>query len=769
MKSSPERVCDGPILDLLMHLPSAPCVFALAVILGAPFLAAQSSSTVAAYKLGHSFHGESFDSGPRQKPWEMQGIGEAHFPITTNNPEVQKWFDQGNALLHSFWFYEAERAFRWCLKLEPDNAMAYWGLARAVEEGPRSSSPEVDRAAEFIREAAKRKGGVSERERLFIEASEAAILRDPLLDKDSEFNYEEHNRRYKKVLETLCLRYPEDVEARALLALANMGSSRYGTELIIREILSRQPDHPGAHHYRIHNWDYHEPEQALESCRKYTELVPGIGHAQHMPGHIYSIVGMWHEAAISMDAATRVEKRYMKESLTFPFNNWNYGHNLNYLSYIQEQLGMARAAIFNSRQLIDAPLDPKHNGDETYSAHSVGIRAMARVLTKYERWDELLDAKTIPWRDMFLDKIEARAYLGKGDLQKAEKSISEHAALKKDLEKNKDEEEYYEIQAQELKGRYALARGETIEGLGLLAEAAKREFDIQKSYADPPFYPQALYSSLGEAYLDAKSPVLGARAFEKALELTRNDLFALSGLVRAYAALGEKAKAEDAMARLLFLASDADPGLPILQKAKATGITAAPRDSSPAPQRNYVLTSLERFGPNRWEPYEAPKLDVRDAQGKRVTLEDYRGKNVLLIFYLGAECPHCVRQLHDIGAKKTDWERLNTVVLAVSSATPSKNAAAMKEFGDLPVRVLSDDKFDNARRFHSYDDFEDIELHSTILIDTKGRVYWARMGGDPFSDTAFLVKQLERMNEMGSQEAEVRSQKSDSMRALAAR
>jgi hypothetical protein len=68
------------------------------------------------------------------------------------------------------------------------------------------------------------------------------------------------------------------------------------------------------------------------------------------------------------------------------------------------------------------------------------------------------------------------------------------------------------------------------------------------------------------------------------------------------------------------------------------------------------------------------------------------------------------------------------------------------------VRVLSDDKFENARRFHSYDDFEDIELHSTILIDTNGRVYWARMGGDPFSDTTFLVKQIERMNELRSQE-----------------
>src|SRR6266852_579774 len=551
-----------PYTGLLMTALSASRVLVLLTAVGLPFAAAQ----VPPYKLGHSFHGEPFDSGPRQKPWEMGGIGEAHFPITTKNAEVQKWFDQGNALLHSFWFYEAERAFRWCLKLEPDNAMAYWGLARAVESGPRSAAPEVDRAAEFIREAAKRKDRVSERERLFIEASEAAILRDPLVDKDGELNYEEHNRRYKKVLETLCVRYAEDVEARSLLALANMGSSRYGTELMIREILSRQPNHPGAHHYRIHNWDYHEPEQALESCRRYTELVPGIGHAQHMPGHIYSIVGMWHEAAISMDAATRVEKRYMKVSLTFPFNNWNYGHNLNYLCYIQEQLGMPRAAIFGARQLIDAPLDPKHNGDEPYSAHSVGIRAMARVLTKYERWDELLDPKTIPWRDIFLDKInkayfETRAHLGKRDLQKAEKSISEHAMLKKDLEKNKDEEEYYGIQTQELKGRYALARGETIEGLGLLAEAAKREFDMQKGYADPPFYPQALYGSLGEAYLDANSPVLAAQAFEKALELTHNDLFALSGMVRAYTALGEKGKAEDAMARLLFVASDSDPEL----------------------------------------------------------------------------------------------------------------------------------------------------------------------------------------------------------------
>src|SRR5262245_15311075 len=190
-------------------------------------VAAQSSapaerSLAAAYKQGHSFHGEPFDTGPRQKPWPMAGIGEAHFPITTKNSEVQNWFDQGNALLHSFWFYEAERAFRWCLKLEPDNAMAYWGLARAAGGG--------DRPAEFIREAAKRKERVSGRERLYIEALEAQLLPDPLRDKGGGKDSAEHYRAYKKILETICVKFPDDMEARALLALANMGDSRYGTE-----------------------------------------------------------------------------------------------------------------------------------------------------------------------------------------------------------------------------------------------------------------------------------------------------------------------------------------------------------------------------------------------------------------------------------------------------------------------------------------------------------------------------------------------------------
>ncbi|MBS1827238.1 MAG: redoxin domain-containing protein [Acidobacteria bacterium] len=692
------------------------------------------------YKLGHSHKGEEFDVGPRQKPWEMRDIGHVHFPITVQNKEVQKWFDQGVTLLHSFWDYEAERAFRWCLKLEPENAMAYWGLARATGD---------KRSVEFIREAAKRKNKVTEREKLHIEALEALYASEKLRDRDDD--YRQRNREYKKILETIAVKFPEDLEAKALLALANMGDSRYGTELIVREILSKQPDHPGAHHYRIHNWNYHQPEQALESCRRYGQIAPGIGHALHMPGHVFATAGMWHEAAISMDSATRAEKRYMLERLTFPFNNWNYGHNRAYLSYIQEQLGMGEAAIFGARQLMDAPLDPDHNSDVPYSSHSQGIAAMLRASIKFERWEDLLRASTIPWREIFSDKIhkayaETRAHLALGRIDKAAKSFEAHQALKAELEKNKPSKDLYELQSKELQARMALARGETLSGLAMLAEAAEKQFDMQKGDNDPPRYPEVLYIALGTAYLDAKSPHLARQAFAKALELTRNDIFALAGLVQAHHALGEHSEAQSAMARLLFTASGADKGVPALARAIATGVKAEPKDHSPGTQRRYTETSLSQFGPAVWEPFPAPELDAVDPEGKHVTLNEYRGKNILLVFYLGRECLHCMKQLNDIQAKKNDWERLETVVLAVSGNKPEDNARNLKSIQLPAVRLLSDAGFANARRYRSYDDFEEMELHSTILIDKKGRVHWARTGGEPFGKMDFLLKQVERMN-----------------------
>ena len=66
-------------------------------------------------------------------PYRIEGIGQAHIPITTASPKAQEWFDQGLALLHCFWDYEAERAFEESVRLDPECAMCHWGLFQALD------------------------------------------------------------------------------------------------------------------------------------------------------------------------------------------------------------------------------------------------------------------------------------------------------------------------------------------------------------------------------------------------------------------------------------------------------------------------------------------------------------------------------------------------------------------------------------------------------------------------------------------------------------
>lgn len=705
-------------------------------------------------KLGHSAHGAAFDEGPRTKPWKMDGIGKSHFPITTSVPEVQDWFDQGNTLLHSFWEFEAERSFRWCLKLDPECAMAYWGLARASE----SYEDEGQRMRTILKEAVKRKDAVSERERMYIEAWEKVYLPGYANDATSDqVDRDDLEKTLAKELELIALEYPEDDEAKALYVLYSWmsGSTRYGNDAIIRDILERNPAHPGAHHYRVHNWDGKEGAVALTSCEAYGRMAWYSGHANHMPGHIYSGIGMWHEGAIWMDRATRVEKKYMQNRMTLPFHYGNYAHNRNYLSFIQEQLGMPSLSLDGARQLLAAPRDPKYNKpDAPYGVHREGMRALVRGLLKFERWDDVVADGTIPWEDGLEDRMmrayaETLAHLGLGDVHKAMDRRADLIALKSELEKPDGGMSRmvrsHDRMVMELGGRIALAKGETLDGIRLLGEAAHAQAETYHRENDPPNYPYLLYTVLGEAHLDLGGARLAAECFEKTLDTNPNDAFALSGLARARYALGEMDEAAKAYGRLRFVWSDADEGLRWLDVVAALGLESDPIDESAKDQRNYREQTLDEMGPERWEPYAAPALDALDAEKTRVTLKDYEGRNVLLVFYLGESCVHCVEQLQAIEKRVNDFRTRDVELLAISSATPEQHAASLK-LKALPFRLLADPEHENARRFQSYDDFEDMELHSTILIDGAGRVRWARTGGDPFMDLDFLVTEIDRVN-----------------------
>ena len=702
-------------------------------------------------QLGHSLHGDEFDEGPRERPWGMEGIGASTFPVTSASPDVQAWFDQGHTLLHSFWYYEAERAFRWCIKLDPDCAMAWWGLSRATG-GRRGGGG--DRSAKALREAVLRKATVTERERMYIEAWEHAFA--PELSGDDADSGERGRGRLADELERIVLAYPDDIEAKALFLLYSLyTSSRYGNELITREILSTAPEHPGAHHYAIHNWDGPEGEQALASSAVYGRVAWNVGHANHMPGHIYSGIGMWHEGAIWMDSATRVEKAYMQRRMIYPFNNWNYAHNRNYLSYIQEQLGMPALAIDGGRQLLAAPFDPKYN-DPDGSGRTVfgqGVIALWRGLVKFERWHELLGEETIPGRDDKDDHAWKQAYaeaLAHHHLGHRQETIDALAELERlaDEARGSKKSAPSEIRRyrDEVKALVVYREGDRLEAIRLLADVAKRQHDAFERENDPPRHPRFLYRVLGELYLDIGAPMLAVESFEKTLERVRNDAFSLSGLARAHHALGDVEGAREALGRLLHVWSGADPDLRWLRDATSLGLQAEPLATTAAPERRYVDEPLATLGPDVWRPYPAPRLEASDSSGSIVTLGDYRGQNVLLVFYLGEECPHCVDQLQAIHKRRAEFASRDVALLGISSDSPSQNAKS-EQMGELAFRLLSDVDHDNARRFHSYDEFEEMELHSTILIDRAGDMRWSRHGGDPFMELDFLLGEIDRANE----------------------
>jgi peroxiredoxin len=689
---------------------------------------------------GHSSHGSAFDKGLRTKPWKMEGIGESHFPVTTSNPEVQEWFDQGNSLMHSFWFEEAERSFRWCAKLDPDCASAYWGMARvglnwfSVGGGGGKDS----RFKDFLKKAVELKDQASPREQMFIQAWADVFLPEKL---------SKRSRVMVDALQGIVDAYPDDIEAKALLCLysINVGDPE-DNERRIKEVFAEHPDHPGAHHYLIHNWDGRDPIRALKSCEEYGEDVPGIGHANHMPGHVYSKIGMWKEAAMAMDAATRVEHKYMLERMKLPFETWNFAHNRNYLCYIQEHLGQADAAIAGARDLLNAPLDPDDNQDGGFGPHGQGRVALIRALIRFERWEEILEEGSIPWIPGRQDKqrigVETLALLGLGRTAEARKKLDE-VGWRDDGAPNLSASLRNEVYA-----RLLMAEGKSYDALELIQKDAEREakrFDRGSSLGDPPGTSAMKNLTYGELLLERGKNREAIDAFQIALKGLPGEALAYAGLSLAHHRLGNAQEAADNLGHLKYLYEDADDELTDIEYLEGLGIESPSLPCSPKEERTYTSHTLDHIGPLNWAPFAAPDFNLQNTKEEWVSLADYRGKNIIMVFYLSDECVHCVEQLQQIVLKEGELNSEDTVVIAVSSTTPAKNLESL-ELIDLPLQLLSDTDHENARRYQSYDDFEDIELHSTILIDKEGRVRWKRTGGDPFMGIDFLLNELRRIN-----------------------
>ena len=731
---------------------------------------------------GHSVHGEAFDAGPRSAATLIPGMGQSPFPVTHASAEAQKFVDQGVAQLHSFFYFEAERSFRQAAQLSPACPMTYWGMAMANVNNAK-------RAKGFLKEAKKKAEGnkLTRREQLYIEALDA-LYADAGDDK-------ERKKNHLQGLETLLAEFPGDLNARAWLAMVTWQNSttdgigsRQAIDLLIESVLEREPQHPGAHHYRIHLWDHQKATRAEKAAAAYAPSAPGIAHAWHMPGHTYTELRRYADAAYQQEGSARVDHAYMIRDRIMPFEIHNYFHNNQWLATSLGNVGRAREAIAVARNLVEQPRDPQKNGpNDGGSGQRSGRLRWAETLARFEMWDDLIAATesgALDWSDTQPERVERHRSLGLAYAAKGDKArLAEQIAQLRTLEKKEAErgnrpgpnasrgvnppaaasappaaETATATPATAPRSGPGNGGGAAATALAELEGHAKLlDGDVVAAFDLFGKAPAMRAETLARAQLKARNFGFAAASARAAVEKQPDQFAPLAALVEILAACGLDDEARTAYGKLEPMLRAADKDLPVLARLapvvagwKEAGRWTAAAEPTTEGDAAATRVPLEPLGPLLWAPPAAPGIRGVDTDGKTWDLADHRGRNTLVLFYLGGKCAQCMQQLREVGAEVDALRQAGTDVVAIGT-DPIELARELKGNSDgikFPMPLLADPGLELFRTYRAHDDFEGAPLHGAFLIDGAGGVRFARVSAEPFLDVDFLKREAARVRKL---------------------
>ena len=725
---------------------------------------------------GHSYHGDVFNEGPRQQAYLMGGTGRVRFPVTTSVPLAQEFFAQGVGQLYGFWYLEAERSFRHAASLDADCAMAYWGAAMANRRNTK-------RAKGFIEEAVKRKDNAGEREVMYINALDAYLKTDSKERK-------KRNDAYTKALENLLLEYPDDLEAKAFLALhlyesKSSSTSYFAANALLQEIFDVEPMH-SAHHFRIHFWDRRHPEMALASAAMCGQASPSIAHMWHMPGHIYSRLHRYEDAVWQQEASARVDHAHMMRDRVMPDEIGNFAHNNEWLIRNLIHVGRVHDAVDLAKNMIELPRHPRYNTLAKRGSANYGRERLFQVLRTYELWDELIALADSPYLEPTEDEDEqikrlrylGLAYFQAGDAENGKAQIAElerrqlielgrrmeamteeegqrnkAKTAKSDDSESKDEAEKEVAKARDefwakikdlesaikaLKGHEAVCGNDYRAGYKLLKDAD----DVDPLY-------------LAQVQWHAGDREQALKAIRKIVESNENEVRPLAMLVATLWNSDKKKEAETAFKELRELSAPIDLDVPVFARlapiAKKSGYEDDWRIKSKAADDVGERPDLDSLGPFRWSPSLAPSWVLENADGQRRSAAEFQGRPHVVIFYLGIGCLHCAEQLQAFAPKVRAFEQAGLSIVAISTDGLKTLKQSIDDYGDegMPIPLVSNESLDVFRAFRVYDDFEDQPLHGTFLIDGEGMVRWQDVGYEPFMDPDFVLNEAERLLSQG--------------------
>jgi peroxiredoxin len=619
-------------------------------------------------------------------------------------------------------------------------------------------------------------------------------------------DWAQRRKEWIRGLEALIETY-DDVEAKAFLVLAMWDNSSNFTwwdrgaprepipsvravEALAKEVLAKNPMHP-LHHYLIHLWDGEFARRAVPSAARSGQSSPGIAHMWHMAAHTFTKVQRYQDAVFQQEASARVDHAYMMRDFVSPDQIHNYGHNNDWLVKNYAMVGRVRDALALAKNLVEIPQHPVWNSlvkpsekglafataqeKRENSAH-FGRQRLYEVTVRFELWDDLIALSTTPHLAPIDDALDtarraralAIAYHMKGRRADADRMTAELEAALRRLK----EERLTAVEEAEKKGRaekqpddqLAKAIGDALKkqadaikqteaGLAevktLRALVATRKPDpklLEAITALPKDRQAILFFHAGERDK-------GLKLAQEAAESAKGEVFPLANLADLAWRAGKKAEAQEAFGKLRAISATLDLELPIVRRlAPVAASVKAPSDwrqpHKEAPDVAGTRPALATLGPRFWTPPRAPTWTLPDAQGRAISLAQYKGKPVIVIFYLGYGCLHCLEQLTLFApaAKKFQDAGISLVAVSTDSVQGLKQTLTLtKPRSALPFPLVSDERLEVFKKYRAFDGFEKIPLHGTFLVDGDGLVRWHDISYEPFKEVDFLLGEAKRL------------------------
>jgi tetratricopeptide (TPR) repeat protein len=499
-------------------------------------------------------------------------VGTVHFPVSCT-AAAQKQFEQGIALLHSFWYEQAQESFKLVAKDDPQCAMAHWGLAMS-QWHQLWNHPESGVIAKGVAEvnAGKALHPKTPREQDYIAAMDAFY--GGATDRD----YHTRAGAYCNAMHTVYNNYPEDREGAAFYALSLLASependttfaNRKAAAAVLEKLFAVEPNHPGVAHYLIHSYDKPQlAEFGLPAARRYAQIAPVAPHALHMPSHIFARLGLWQDDIDSNLASIDATRK------TAAMNMGGEGHQfhaMDFLVYAYLQSGRETDAqhVIDEIRAMPAVKDTMYGSNFDPRTYAL-VAFPARYALELHHWAEAA-ALPLPPDASIGDRsvvywARAIGSARSGDLSAARKDLEEIATVKAKLIEQKKTEfvDNIEQDRREAEAWVDHAEGKNDEATKILRTIAEKE----EAQGDEPLAIPAR-EMLADMLVDMKRPEQALTEYQADLKFNPNRFNALYGAASTAEATGKSAQANDYYGQLVKVCAGSNSDRPELSHAKS--------------------------------------------------------------------------------------------------------------------------------------------------------------------------------------------------------